>query len=107
MQEVLFRDRNLRYAETLFHATQQQQILLLLLELIGLDPSELDARRKNLQAIFKESIRTYGAELYGDRYLPGAEAAEAERARVARLKALDDKRREELRIARVAKWSEE
>lgn len=106
MQEVLFRDRNLRYAEMLFTATQQQQIIMLLLELQGLSTETLRERKQRFQKVFEDSIRMYGAELYGDRYLPGAAQAEAERVRLEKLKQLDATRRDAERLKRVARWSE-
>lgn len=104
MREVLFRDRNLRYAETLFLATQQQQIQLLLLELLGLPSDELKKRQDHLQKLFQNAIHTYGAELYGDRYLPGARQAEAERQRQERIRQLEEQQRSARMIERVNSW---
>jgi tRNA uridine 5-carbamoylmethylation protein Kti12 len=102
LQEVDYRERNLRLAEMSIFVAMFQQLLSLTAELI---PTSDDRLKKLKAAIVEDSGRLlsrYEAELYQDRYLPEYQRLMREVSRREKAEAEEKRRREQEAFERVA-----
>ena len=110
MQEVLFRQRNLRHVEMTVHVSLLERIGHLLLDAVygpAQDKAAHAARHEPLRADVDRLLKLYEAEVFEDRYLPAYQQAEAEEERRAKLAAIERERREAEARKKVAAFSED
>jgi hypothetical protein len=106
LQEMLFRDQNLKYAEVSLTTRLFERMIFLLVELTT--DSEQIVRRK--QAIHDDVnlwLKLYEAELFQDRYMPEYQREERERARLISQRQAEEKIREAEALKKVAAFSED
>jgi hypothetical protein len=110
MQEVLFRQRNLRHVEMTVVVSMFERLGHVLIDAVygpAPDPAAHKARHEPLRADVDRLLKVYEAEVFEDRYLPAYQQAEAEEERRAKLDALERERREAEAQKRVAAFSED
>lgn len=106
LQEMLFRDQNLKYAEVSLTTRLFERMIFLLVEM-NTDAEQVVRRKKAIHEDINLWLKLYEAELYQDRYMPEYQRAERERTRLASLKQAEDKIREAEALKRVATFSED
>lgn len=106
LQEMLFRDQNLKYAEVTLFTRLVEQVLGQLVE-ISTVPDRIQHRKDALHADINVWLRLYEAELYQDRYTPAHQRAERERARHAAQAEAERKTREAAALRKVAGFSDD
>ena len=106
LQEMVFREQNLKYAEVLLSARYQEQLVALMIEAVT-DPESVGARKKRFFESSALWLKLFEAELYQDRYMPSYQRQERERVRTAMRKEAERKVRDAEALKRVASFSEE
>jgi hypothetical protein len=108
MQEVLFRERNLRHVEVSMVVSMIEQIGHYLIDAL---PAPDEASFKKRHAAFSDRVldrlRLFEAELYEERYLPSYQQKEAEEARKKRIREIDTERRDAKAMKKVALFSQD
>lgn len=108
MQEVLFRERNLRHFEVALFTSLFERLNHALID-IAAGPAQSKeayaARHAPLRQDIDRLLKRYEAELFEDRYLLAYQRAEAEEERRLRLEALQKAEREAESLKRVASFS--
>lgn len=110
MQEVLFRQRNLRHLEMATVIELVSNLGHIMLDAVYGPAQDDEAYKRRHAPLYKATdrmLKEYEAEVFEERYLPSYRQAEAEEERRQRLEALERERRETLARQRVAKFSEE
>ena len=110
MQEVLFRQRNLRHVEMTVVVSLISQLGHIMLDAVygpAPDSEKYKARHAPLHADVDKLLKLYEAEVFEDRYLPAYQQAEAEEERKMKLDAMERERREAIARKKVAGFSEE
>lgn len=108
MQEVLFRERNLRHVEVTMVVSMIEQIGHYLIDVL---PAPDEAAFKRRHSAFSDRVldrlRLFEAELYEERYLPSYQQKEAEEARKKRLREIDTQVRDARAMKKVALFSKD
>jgi hypothetical protein len=108
MQEVLFRERNLRFVEVSLVVASIERLGHLILDGV-LGPVASEKEHKSRHAPLAEGISMmlehYEAELYQDRYRPAYQQAQALRERRAKFEDLKRRKREADALKRVEAFS--
>lgn len=108
MQEVLFRERNLRHAEISTVVELLSGIGHYVIDLLPVtDGAVLQRRHDKWMALVVDKLKDFESELYQERYLEKNIRAEAERERKKRLHDLDMKGRDERAMRKVALFSKD
>lgn len=110
MQEVLFRQRNLRHVEMTVMVSLAERLGHILLDAVfgpAKDESAYRARHEPLRADVDRLLKLYEAEVFEERYLPAYQQAEAEEERRSKIDAMERERREAEARKKVAAFSEE
>lgn len=107
LQEVDFRERNLRLAEVTLFVCLLEDMLLLMIEGLNIDPKYIPEAKLKASKRIGKLISKYEAELYQDRYLPEYQRAEREISRRERQEAENKKARDEAVKARVASFDDD
>lgn len=106
LQEMMFREQNLKYAEVTLFTRLIELVLGRLVELTT-KPEAINARQELFHEDINVWLRLYEAELYQDRYLPAYQRAERERIRQETLQAAEKKMREQVALKKVAAFSDD
>lgn len=105
LQEIFNRDRNLRYAEVLVQTRLASMLAHHVIDLT-VAPNQKE-RHEALSADMSRLMSAFEAELYGDRYLPAFQAAEAEKKRAAERQRAEQAAREAKAMERATKLSDD
>jgi hypothetical protein len=100
LQEMLFRDQNLRYAEVSLMVRLFEHVMFYLQELTT-DAKNLPKRQTMLSERISGWLQAYEAELYQDRYAPAYQQRDREAKRRAVQEALDQQAREQRALEKV------
>lgn len=105
LQEMLFREQNLKYAEVSLTTRLFERMIFLLVEM-STDAEKVVRRKNAIHEDINLWLKLYEAELYQDRYMPEYQRAERERARLNSQRQAEEKVREAEALKRVAAFSE-
>lgn len=105
LQEIYNRDQNLKYAETFVHARLASMLAHLVIDLT--QGSNQDARHAAISADVTNLMAVFESELYGDRYHPAFQQAEARKKRMQQRAKAEQEAREAAAIARATKLSDD
>ena len=105
LQEMIFRDQNLKYAEMSLTTRLFERMIFLLVEM-STDAEQVVRRKQAIHEDVNLWLKLYEAELYQDRYMPEYQRAERERLRVESQRIAEQKVREAEALKRVARFSE-
>lgn len=103
LQEMLFREQNLKYSEVTLSTRMMEQMLLMLVELTT-QPEHIARRKNEIHRDINLWLKTYEAELYQDRYLPEYQRAEREQRRAAAQQEEERKIRDAISAQKVASF---
>lgn len=106
LQEMIFREQNLKYAEVSLTTRLFERLLFLVSEMVT-DESQVVRRKQGIHEDVNLWLKLYEAELYQDRYMPEYQRAERERQRVTAQQEAEKKVRDAEALKRVAAFSEE
>ena len=106
LQEMIFREQNLKYSEVTLFTRLIQLLLGQLVELTTV-PDKIGQRKALLHDDINVWLRLYEAELYQDRYMPAYQRAERERIRQEAHAEAERKVREAQALKKVAGFSED
>lgn len=106
LQEMIFREQNLKYAEVSLTTRLFERMIFLLVEM-GTDAEQVVRRKKTIHEDVNLWLKLYEAELYQDRYMPEYQREERERLRIESQKQAEQKIREAEALKRVASFSED
>ncbi len=106
LQEMIFREQNLKYAEVSLTTRLFERMIFLLVEM-GTDAEQIIRRKKAIHEDINLWLKLYEAELYQDRYMPEYQREERERLRIESQKQAEQKIREAEALKRVASFSED
>lgn len=106
LQEMLFREQNLRYSEVTLFTRLLELVIWQLVELTTA-PDKIAKRKALLHEDINVWLRLYEAELYQDRYTPEHQRAERERLRREAQAEAERKVREAQAIKKVASFSDD
>jgi hypothetical protein len=104
LQEVDYRERNLRYSEVMLFTTLFEYLLMLTAELIPGDQKRQSAMKAQITSHVEKIIDKYEAELYQERYLPEYQRAMREISRREKEAEEEKRRREQAALDRVAEF---
>ena len=102
LQEVDYRERNLRFAEVSIFVSLFQQLLFLTAELVPLADDKLNGLKQAISEDSGRLLARYEAELYQERYLPEYQRVMREISRREKIEAEEKRRREQAAFERVA-----
>lgn len=106
LQEMLFREQNLKYSEVTLFTRLIELLLGQLVELTTV-PDKITQRKGLLHEDINVWLRLYEAELYQDRYMPAYQRAERERTRREALAEAERKMREQQALKKVERFSDD
>lgn len=106
LQEMIFREQNLKYAEMSLTTRLFERMIFLLIDSTT-EGQDVVRRKQQVHDDINVWLKLYEAELYQDRYMPEYQREERERARVQEQKEAERKIREAAALQRVAAFSEE
>jgi pantothenate kinase-related protein Tda10 len=105
MQEVDYRERNLRFAEVSLFASLIENLLMLTVELIPNEAPRVLSIKKDIRSRIDKSMSQYEAELYQDRYLPEYQGQMRELSRREKEAEEAKRKRDQEALDRVASFS--
>jgi hypothetical protein len=106
LQEMIFREQNLKYAEMSLTTRLFERMIFLLIETTT-DTQDVVRRKQQVHEDINVWLKLYEAELYQDRYMPEYQREERERLRIQEQQEAERKVRETAALKRVAAFSEE
>jgi uncharacterized protein (UPF0147 family) len=110
LQELDFRERNLRYVEFSMMVTLAEKGLMILEDMASTyekDSKVVVERKNKLHEAVQELLALYGAELHQDNYVPAIQAAQKTRLRRKKEEQAERARRQASALARVEKFGED
>lgn len=107
LQEVDYRERNLRFSEMSLFAKMLERLLMLVAATLPGDKKSLEALQSSVAADVTKMMGSYEAELYQDRYLPEYQAHARELSRREKAAEEAKRRRDQEALARVAALGED
>lgn len=107
LQEVDYRERNLRFAEVSIFAAMMQNLLLLTADLLNTDGKRVVEIKKKIFADTEKILNTYEAEIFQDRYMPEYQRHMRELSRREKAEEEARRQRELAALGRVAALSED
>jgi hypothetical protein len=107
LQEVDYRERNLRFAEVSIFAAMRQNMLLLTADMLHTDGKKIVEIKKKIFADTTKILDSYEAEIFQDRYLPEYQRHMRELSRREKAEAEAKRQRDLEALGRVAALSED
>jgi hypothetical protein len=107
LQEVDYRERNLRFAEISIFALIAEHLIMLSADQLPTAPENRVKIKRSLHDEIGKMLGKYEAELYQDRYLPEYQRTMREISRREKEEAEDKRRRDQAALDRVATFASE
>lgn len=107
LQEVDYRERNLRFAEVSIFAAMMQNLLLLTADMLHTDGKKIVEIKKRIFSDTTKILDSYEAEIFQDRYLPEYQRHMRELSRREKAEAEAKRQRDLEALGRVAALSED
>lgn len=107
LQEVDYRERNLRFAEISMFTLLFEHVIMLGIEHLTADGKRIGEIKRSVGDEIAKMLARYEAELYQDRYLPEYQRVMRELSRREKEEAEEKRRRDQAALDRVAAFSED